>query len=126
MLWNRVRVLLGVAAAMLTLGVAGCGGGGGGGGLGVAPASVRGTVLDETSTQPIRGARVRSGGRSALTRADGTFTLGVELGPITVSVSAENYYTGTFTATTTTGEQVDMGTLTISSSIGTPPPPPSF
>jgi hypothetical protein len=87
---------------------------------------VRGIVVDESTDRPIRGARIQSGGRSARSGSDGSFTLGVEVGPITVSVSAENYYTGTFNTTTTAGQQVDLGTLEISSSIGTPPPPPSF
>jgi hypothetical protein len=113
------------ALATMVVTVSGCGGGGGGGtSLGPPPATARGTVVDLESGQPISGASVRSAGRSARTSADGTFTLGVEVGIFSVTVSRSSYHTGTYTDEAQSGEQVNMGTLTLSSQDGAPPPPP--
>src|SRR3712207_862606 len=94
---------LGVAPASVrgtVVGVA-CGGGGGGGGGGPTPggdpASVRGAVVDDATGQPVSGARIRSGGRSARAAADGTFTLGVEVGAVSITVSATDYHPLTYT-----------------------------
>lgn len=120
--WRHASMMaLGAAVALTALG---CGGGGGGVGLGPAPAWVSGVVVDWESSQPLSGASVRSAGRSARTAADGSFRLGVETGIVTLSVSRTNYHTGTFTAETTAGQQVDLGTLALAHQNGAPPPPP--
>lgn len=89
-----------------------------------APASARGTVVDLESGAPLSGASVRSGGRTARSAADGSFVLGIEVGPASVSVSRSEYHTGTYTTDAIAGQEVDMGALTLSSEDGAPPPPP--
>jgi hypothetical protein len=124
MIRYRRRILAGWAAGIaLALAAAGCGGGGGAG-LGPAPATVRGTVVDDASGQPISGARVRSGSRSAQTAADGTFTVGAEVGMVSLTVSAAAYYTSSATATTTAGQEADVGTVPLAQQNGSPPPAP--
>jgi hypothetical protein len=114
-----------MAAVALCLAAMGCGSGGGGGvSLGPAPATARGTVVDLESGAPISGASVRSAGRSARTAADGTFTLGIETGIASVTVARSDYHTGTYTAEATPGQIVEMGTLSLASEEGAPPPPP--
>jgi hypothetical protein len=125
MMRYRRRILAGWAAGIaLALAAAGCGGGGGAG-LGPAPATVRGTVVDDASGEPISGARVRSGGRSAQTAADGTFTVGAEVGMVSLTVSATDYYTGNATATTSAGQETDVGPVPLApQEDGSPPPAP--
>jgi hypothetical protein len=124
MLYLRCRWLPHAAVLALTLTALGCGGGGGGVSLGPAPATAQGTVVDLESGAPLSGATVRSGGRSARTAADGTFTLGIEVGICSVTISRSSYHTGSYTAEAAAGEVVQMGTLTLANESGAPPPPP--
>ena len=109
---------------LLSLALAGCGGGGGSISLGPAPATVQGIVLDDATGQPISGATARSGGRSARTTPEGAFTLGVEVGIVSITVSKSHYNAGTVTANPTAGESVDLGTISLTNSDTAPPPPP--
>jgi Carboxypeptidase regulatory-like domain len=125
MMRYRCRLFAGWAAGIgLALAVAGCGGGGGGGSLAPAPATVSGTVVDTASGRPISGARVSSAGHSSRTASDGTFTVGADVGMISLTVTATNYFTGSFTATTTAGQTTDLGTVSLSNQNGSPPPTP--
>jgi hypothetical protein len=125
MLRYRGRLFAGWAAGIaLALAMAGCGGGGGGGGLAPAPATVSGIVLDNSSGRPIGGARVSSASHSARTASDGTFTVGADVGMVSLTVTATNYFTGSFTATTTAGQTTDLGTVSLSNQNGSPPPAP--
>lgn len=119
-LWQSIRA--GTVAAALVLTLAGCGGGGGSG-PGPAPAAARGTVVDLETGQPISGASVRSAGRSTRTATDGTFRLGIETGISTITISRKSYHTATFTVEAEFGQEVEVGTLTLSNQQSAPPPP---
>jgi hypothetical protein len=125
MQFSQYRTWLWAAIGVVCLAILGCGGGGGGGvSLGPPPAFARGTVVDMETGQPLPGAVVRSAGRSARTAADGRFTLGIEVGIVTISISRANYHTATYSAEAAMGEEVEMGTLTLANQTGAPPPPP--
>jgi Carboxypeptidase regulatory-like domain len=123
MMRYRGRILSGWSAGIL-LALAAMGCGGGGAGLGPAPANVAGTVVDEATGQPISGARVRSGSRSTQTAPDGTFTVGTDAGMVSLTASAADYFTGSFTAETAAGQTTNVGEVHLSSQNGSPPPAP--
>jgi TonB-linked SusC/RagA family outer membrane protein len=74
--------------------------------------TVRGRITDHTTQQPIAGATVSVAGRSALTQADGRFTItGVPIGPATVTARMVGYAPLTQPVNVTEGEAVvvDLG-----------------
>jgi len=87
----RVAALVAiVAAAIVPLALAGCGGGGGDGPT-PAQATVRGTVLDDGSLQPIAGATVQIGTTSVQTAANGSFSIQAATGTRTVTITAAGH-----------------------------------
>ncbi len=79
-----------VAAAIVPLALAGCGGGGGDGPT-PAQATVRGTVLDDGTLQPVAGATVQIGTTSVQTAANGTFLIQAATGTRTMTITATGY-----------------------------------
>ena len=74
--------------------------------------TVRGRITDQSTQQPISGASVAVAGRSALTQADGRFTItGVPVGPATVTARMVGYAQATQPVNITEGEPtvVDLG-----------------
>ncbi|MGH7522034.1 MAG: TonB-dependent receptor plug domain-containing protein, partial [Gemmatimonadales bacterium] len=74
--------------------------------------TVRGRITDHTTQQPIAGATVTVAGRSALTQADGRFTIsGVPIGPATVTARMVGYAPLMQPVNVTEGEAVvvDLG-----------------
>jgi Carboxypeptidase regulatory-like domain len=80
-------------------------------------------VVDDATGQPISGARVRSGSRSAQTAPDGTFTIGTDAGMVSLTVSAAEYFSNSVTAQATAGQTTNAGTVRLSSQNAPPPPP---
>jgi hypothetical protein len=118
-----------IAVCGLALFAVGCGGGGGVGQIGdgngtVGGTSIRGRVVEAVSRQPIENATVTVGGRSTRTSADGRFSLAVDPGERTISVSAQNFLAGTFNTIVEPNQQVDVGDLGLSDIDSGPPPPP--
>jgi len=67
--------------------------------------TVRGRITDQSSQQPISGAIVAVAGRSALSQADGRFSIsGVPLGPATVTARVVGYAQATQPVNITEGE----------------------
>jgi hypothetical protein len=120
--WARLFLAL-CAVAVLGLGLTGCGGGGGGSSSS-SSTHITGVVVDRQTNDPIVGATVRAGGRSARTSDSGAFDLGVPAGNITVTISASGYQTGTFTAVADEGLRTNVGILTLLSADNNPPSPP--
>ncbi len=82
--------------------VAGCGGGGGGTTPG-GTATVQGTVLDDGTLQPVPGATITVGSASAISGADGGFTVSASAGLRTIIISATGYQQKSFSRTLTEG-----------------------
>lgn len=77
--------------------------------------SVTVTIQDNADSSSIEGAEVSTGGRSAITSADGTATLELTEGQYTLTASADGYNDGT-TDVTVTDADVDAGTISLTSS----------
>lgn len=120
--WARLLLLL-VAVTALGLTLAGCGGGGGGGG-GSSSTRITGVVVDQQTNEPVLGATVRAGSRSATTNASGNFELSVSPGALEVTISAPGYQTGTFSAVADEGLRTNIGVLPLLNADNNPPPPP--
>ena len=120
--WARLLLAL-VAMAALTLTLAGCGGGGGGGGSS-SSTRITGLVQDQQTSDPIPGATVRVGNRSATTSTSGNFDLSVSPGALTVTITAPGYQTGTFSAVADEGLRTNIGVLTLLNADNNPPAPP--
>jgi hypothetical protein len=121
--WSRFLLML-VTVAALGLTLAGCGGGGGGGDDSSSSTRITGVVIDQQSSEPVPGATVKVGSRSATTNASGSFGLSVPAGPITVTITAPGYQTGTYSAVADEGLQTNIGVLTLLNADNNPPPPP--
>lgn len=121
--WVRLLLLL-ITVTALGLTLAGCGGGGGGGGSSSGSTRIAGVVVDQQTSEPVPGATVRVGSRSATTNASGNFDLPVSPGAVTVTISAPGYQTGTFPAVADEGLRTNVGVLTLLNADNNPPPPP--
>jgi hypothetical protein len=121
--WARF-LLLGVLVAALGLTLAGCGGGGGGGGSSSGSTRITGVVVDQQTSDPVPGATVQVGSRSATTNSSGGFALSVAPGALTVTITAPGYQTGTFSAVADEGLQTNVGVLTLLNADNNPPAPP--
>jgi hypothetical protein len=86
--------------------------------------SIRGRVLDDTSGKAVSGATVTAGGRSTQTKGDGTFGLATDPGTVSFSVSASNYFTGSFSAVVQPDQSTNVGDLRLTNMDSGPPPPP--
>jgi hypothetical protein len=118
----RVSYLVLCGLALLC---AGCGGGGGSTSQIVTTgSSVHGRVIDDTSNQPLSGATVTVGGKSASTNGSGLFGLATSAGTVTITVSANHYHTGTFSAVVSENTPDDVGDLRLTNVDNGPPPPP--
>jgi hypothetical protein len=118
-----------LAVCGLLLVAAGCGGGGGGGlpdggNGGASGTSIRGRVVDRASSQPIENATVTVGGASTRTAEDGSFSLATPSGIISISASAANFHSGTFSAVVEPNQQENVGDLGLANVDSGPPPPP--
>jgi hypothetical protein len=101
----RVRAILIAAATMAAVVIAGCGGGNGG------PSSTAGgTVRDNATLQPLGAVSVTTGGASATSAADGTFSLSTTSGTHTIVFAAADYVRREVSATLHAGAN-DLGTI---------------
>jgi hypothetical protein len=123
---GRTRFLLALLVfAGCVLGLAGCGGGGGSSsGSSGGSTTITGVVQDRQSNDPIPGATIKVGSASAKTDANGSFSLGVAPGNLTVTISAPGYQTGTFSAVADEGLRTNIGVLTLLNGDTNPPAPP--
>jgi hypothetical protein len=121
--WARL-VLAVVAVAGLSVGLVGCGGGGGGSSSSSGSTRITGVVVDQQTDAPVPGATVRVGSKSAKTDANGSFTLGVSPGNVSVTISATGYQTGTFSAVADEGLNTNIGVLRLLNADNNPPAPP--
>src|SRR5437868_6086010 len=104
---------------------AGCGGGSSSNSVIVTSGtSVHGRVLDGGTNQPLSGATVTVGTRSARTNSDGLFGIATSAGTVTITVSANHYHTGTFSAPVQENVPSDVGDLHLTDVDSGPPPPP--
>lgn len=104
----RVHAILMTAATMAAIFAAGCGGGNGG------PSSTAGgTVRDDATLQPLAGVRVTTGGASATSAADGTFSLSTTSGTRTIVFAAADYVRREVSAALNAGVN-DLGTIYLS------------
>jgi hypothetical protein len=125
---RRAWVMAGwLAVCGLLVATAGCGGGGGGvpsGSGGVSGSSIRGRVVERASATPIKDATVTVGSRSTRTGTDGRFAIAASAGTVSISVSATNFHTGTFSTVVDPGQTTDVGDLGLTDIDSGPPPPP--
>jgi hypothetical protein len=124
--WNRrTRFLLALfVLAGSVVGLAGCGGGGGSSSGSSSSTQITGVVQDRQSNDPIPGATIKVGSASTKTDANGSFSLGVAPGNLTVTITAPGYQTGTFSAVADEGLRTNIGVLTLLNGDTNPPAPP--
>jgi hypothetical protein len=124
--WNRrTRFLLALfVLAGSVVGLAGCGGGGGSSSGSSSSTQITGVVQDRQSNDPIPGATIKVGSASTKTDANGSFSLSVAPGNVTVTITAPGYQTGTFSAVADEGLRTNIGVLTLLNGDTNPPAPP--
>lgn len=84
-------------------------------------ATIRGTVTDSSTGNPIEGVNVTCEGTSTLTASDGSYSFTVALGSYTLTFEKSGYYTNT-----TTVDCPTEGTYTVDMSLAPTPPPPQL
>jgi hypothetical protein len=127
MRWDRrARLLLALFfISSFLLGLVGCGGGGGGSSSSSSGSTqITGVVQDRQSNDPIPAATVKVGSVTAKTDANGSFSLSVPPGNITMTITAPGYQTGTFSAVADEGVRTNVGVLTLLNGDNNPPAPP--
>jgi hypothetical protein len=125
--WDRrTRFLLALFVfAGSVFGLAGCGGGGGSSSSGGSSSTqISGVVQDRQSNDPIPGATIKVGSATTKTDANGSFSLSVAPGNLTVTITAPGYQTGTFSAVADEGLRTNIGVLTLLNGDTNPPAPP--
>jgi hypothetical protein len=119
-----MQLLLAIVAVLASGAVlTGCGGGGGNGGNG-GSTRITGVVVDQQTSEPIPGATIRVGGRSAQTNDSGSFELGVPAGTLELTITAPGYQSRTFSAVADEGLRTNVGVLTLLNADNNPPAPP--
>lgn len=97
---RKLALAMAVVAVLFPL-LGGCGGGGGG--TPAEDATVRGTVRDDGTLEPVAGATVAVSGNVATSNANGAFSVAAPSGARTVTITAAGYEQLVVNATLTTG-----------------------
>ncbi len=85
----RMRVAATIVALLLFPLLTGCGGGGGG--TPAEDATVRGTLCDDGTLEPVARATVAVAGKAATSNANGVFSIAAHPGPATITITAPGY-----------------------------------